>query len=141
MPSSSVGNRALPVGLAAEVTPWSPATEVDVLARTRVGLYPVDRGHPLAEGKCGLKAILFMAYGVPPVVTPTTTNAKIVRDGVDGLHAEDGESWTAAVARLLDDAALWERCSAAAFERAREYSLQRWAPVLVERVLTLAERR
>lgn len=120
---------AVPHGLTATVVPWSPQAEQDALAAARVGVYPIDPAHPLADGKCGLKAILYMSRGIPPVVTPTETNAAIVRDDVEGLHAESDADWTAAVQRLLDDPALWERCSRAAHRRAlADFSLQTWGP-------------
>lgn len=119
----------VPDGLVASVQRWSPEAEDDALAATRVGLYPIDQAHPLADGKCGLKAILYMSRGIPTVVTPTQTNAAIVRDGVEGLHAVSPAEWTAAVQRLLDDPALWDRCSRAAHQRALDdFSLQAWGP-------------
>lgn len=137
-----VGAEVAPVdGLATESQPWSQSTENAALARTRVGLYPVDRGHPLAEGKCGLKAILYMSHGIPSVVTPTSTNAVVVRDGVEGLHADGPDQWTASVQRLLDDGELWEQMSVAAHRRARdEYSLEAWGPRLAARLTDLARR-
>lgn len=120
---------SIPAGLPVRVLPWSAANEDAVLARALVGLYPVDRSHPLAEGKCGLKAILYMAHGVPPVVTPTTTNAAIVRAYVDGLHAEDDEAWLKATRRLLEDPDLWRRLQQQGRARVEmEYSLQAWGP-------------
>lgn len=126
-------------GLRTESQPWSQASENAALARTRVGLYPVDRGHPLAEGKCGLKAILYMSHGIPSIVTPTSTNAAVVRDGVEGLHADGPDQWTSSVQKLLDDEELWERMSVAAHRRARdEYSLETWGPRLAARLAHLA---
>lgn len=138
-----VGADVPPVdGLATESQPWSQSTEDTALARTRVGLYPVNRGHPLAEGKCGLKAILYMSHGIPSIVTPTSTNAAVVRDGVEGLHADTPEAWTSSVQKLLDDDELWERMSVAAHQRARdEYSLEAWGPRLAARLTDLARRR
>lgn len=127
-----------PPGLDADIQPWSPAAEASLLAGTRVGVYPVDREHPLAEGKCGLKAILFMAHGIPCVVTPTTTNATVVRAGIDGLHARTPEEWTVAVQRLLDDHDLWQRCREAGHERARSmFSLDAWGPWVCDQLLAL----
>ena len=124
-----------PEGLHVSQMPWSQQAEDLALKSMRVGLYPVDRDHPLAEGKCGLKAILYMAAGIPPVVTPTTTNAAIVRHGIEGLHAETYQEWLQAVHRLLSDDELWARCSRAAHRRALwDYSLQRWGPVVAGRL-------
>lgn len=134
-----VGARpAIPEELDAEVLDWSLTAEATALERMRVGLYPIDRSHPLSDGKCGLKAILYMAHGVPPVVTPTPTNALIVRDGVDGLHADEPEQWRGAIQRVLDDEALWDRLSQSAYDRVRtDYSLAVWAPRLAARLRDL----
>lgn len=130
--------REIPEGLIVHVLPWSPAAEREALARARVGLYPIDRSHPLAEGKCGLKAILYMAHGVPPVVTPTTTNGRVVREGREGLHADSPAEWTAAVQGLLDDDDLWARLREAGRERAlADFSLQAWAPRVAERAWSM----
>jgi glycosyltransferase involved in cell wall biosynthesis len=130
----------VPEGLPADVHGWSQDVEDSTLASTRVGLYPVDRSHALAEGKCGLKAILYMSHGIPCVVTPTATNAAVVRHGVEGLHADAPGEWTSAVQHLLDDDDLHERMSAAAHARAREhFSLQAWGPRLASRLRALTE--
>jgi hypothetical protein len=121
-----------------EVVTWSPHAEEQALLRSAIGLYPVDRAHPLADGKCGLKAILYMAHGIPPVVTPTVTNAVIVRDGVDGLHATDDRSWVDAVRRLLADPGLREELSRSGHARVlASYSLQAWTPRVVARIEAL----
>jgi hypothetical protein len=137
-----VGAEVEPVGgLRMDAQPWSQSSEDSALQRIRVGLYPVDREHPLAEGKCGLKAILYMSHGIPSLVTPTSTNAAVVRHGVEGLHADGAEQWTESAQRLLDDEALWERMSVAAHRRARdEYSLETWGPRLADRLTNLARR-
>jgi glycosyltransferase involved in cell wall biosynthesis len=130
-----------PPGLDVVIEPWSHETEAHVLSAARVGIYPIDPDHPLAEGKCGLKAILFMSHGIPCVVTPTTTNAVVVRNGVDGLHARTPAEWTTAVQTLFDDDDLWQRCREAAHARARDsYSLEVWAPRVADRLRTLADR-
>lgn len=132
----------VPPALDVVIKPWSPDIEQKTLAATRVGVYPVNPDHPLAEGKCGLKAILFMSYGIPSVVTPTTTNAAVVREGIDGLHARSADEWTTAVQLLLDDNDLWMRCRVSAHARAlSSFSLEAWAPQICARLLALDERR
>jgi glycosyltransferase involved in cell wall biosynthesis len=142
-PVSVVGAEvAKPPRLPLVVEAWSPEAEERLLESVRVGLYPIDRLHPLAEGKCGLKAILYMSHGLPQVITPTVTNSSIVRDGLDGLHADTPAEWRAAVNRLLDDEDLWQRLSQAAHQRALEcFSLQRWAPVVAGRLAGLVGHR
>lgn len=128
-----------PSGLDLESLAWSEQAEAEALRRMRIGLYPVDRKNPLAEGKCGYKAVLYMAHGIPPIVTPTTPNASIVREGVDGLYADAPGEWKAAVERLLNDGELWDRMSRSSYERARaEYSVARWGPVVARRLTALS---
>lgn len=132
----------VPQELDVTVEPWSPEVEEATLRSTRVGVYPVDPTHALAEGKCGLKAILYMSYGIPCVVTPTTTNATVVRKDVDGLHARTAAEWTSAVQSLLDDDDLWRRCRESGHARVRsDYSLEAWAPRVIERLIALADGR
>lgn len=120
---------------------WSPSSERRVCESSRVGLYPIDRDNPYAEGKCGLKAILYMAHGLPCVVTPTRPNRAIVRNGIDGLYADSPQEWCDAVERLLADEELWEQCSREGYERVREeFSLQVWGPRVAQRVLALLGR-
>lgn len=127
-----------PPGLSLRHTTWSKEAERRALERMSVGLYPVDRDHPMAEGKSGFKAILYMAHGIPVVATPTRTNSSIIRHGIEGLHARDLTSWTDSVRVLLEDTELRERISIAAHRRARShYSLQRWGPFLAGTVKEL----
>lgn len=136
-----VGGRPLrdSSGVRVDERPWSEETEAEVCRSARVGLYPVDVSNPYAEGKCGLKAVLYMSHGLPCVVTPTRPNRAIVRDGVDGLYATTPDEWRTAVERLLTDDDLWERCSAAGFERAKShFSSEVWGPILADRLRRLA---
>jgi hypothetical protein len=124
-----------PEGVEVDERSWSMEAEEDALSSLAVGLYPVDEQHPLADGKCALKAILYMSRGIPTVVTPTPTNAIVVRDDIDGIHARSAEEWRAAVTTLLEDVGLRRRLGAAARQRAAdEYSLERWGPVVAERL-------
>lgn len=128
----------LPAGMEGDVQPWTEAAEEAALQRICVGLYPIDQAHPLAEGKCGLKAILFMSRGIPVVCTPTTTNATIVRAGIDGCYASTADEWTSAVTGLLADPATWEEMRRAAHDRAAaEYSLSVWGPKVADAVAEL----
>lgn len=136
-----VGASPAIAGLPATVRPWSLEEEAAALRDARVGVYPIDTRHPLADGKCGLKAILYMSQGIPSVATPTPTNVAVLRDGVEGLHAHDAAGWTNAVTRLLDDDDLYEEIRRAAHARAlSEYSVARWAPWWSSRVRSLARK-
>lgn len=135
-----VGADVAPVpGVTVTSVPWSEAAEDAALRNARVGLYPLDLAHPLAPARAGFKAVLYMAYGLPAVVTPVPAVADMVRDGVDGIHAHDLTAWGPAVRALLEDDATWRRMSSAARTRAEEcYASSAWAVQVADRVAGLA---
>lgn len=106
------GGRFAADGVAVEHRPWRAASETSDLAGFDVGLMPL----PDAEwerGKCGLKALQYMALGVPTIVSPVGVNAEIVSHGENGLVARTDGEWEEALDRLLADAALRARLGSA----------------------------
>ena len=127
-------------GVDVRVRPWSSEAEEDALRGARIGLYPIALDHPLGPGKAGLKAVLYMAHGVPCVVTPTDTIVSLVTDGVEGIHARTPEEWRSAVSRLRDDDLLWQAMAEAGRRRAEaEFSLQARGPWVRDRIVALCE--
>src|SRR5262249_21194794 len=97
-----IGARAEIEGLANQYIPWRAESESDDLGRLDVGLMPIP-DDDWCRGKCGMKALQYMALGIPAVVSPVGVNATIVRDGVNGFHARTEEEWIDRIIRLLDD--------------------------------------
>jgi len=89
-------------GLAVRCLPWRAETEPDDLRALDVGLMPLPDDE-WSRGKCGMKALQYMALGIPPVVSPVGVNTAIVRDGVNGAYACTEEEWIDRVALLLKD--------------------------------------
>jgi len=111
---------------------WTPAREVACFQELDVGLYPLD-DTPWSRGKCGFKAIQYLACGVPCVASPVGVLREIVRPGETGLHATDTASWTAACARLLQAPEERARMGREGRERVvRDYSVQAAVETLVE---------
>jgi glycosyltransferase involved in cell wall biosynthesis len=117
-------------GVRISARPWSDTAELEELRRFDVGLMPMpDDGW--ARGKCGLKALQYMALEVPPVVSPYGVNAEIVTDGVNGFHARTDAEWVDRVRRLVLDPQLRRRMGRAARRTVEErYSARVQAPVL-----------
>ena len=118
--------------------PWDGGREVAHVQALDVGLYPLDDS-PWSRGKCGFKALQYLACGVPCVASPVGVLGDIVRPGETGLHARSQEEWVDACAALLSDparrAAMGVRGRALVEER---YSVRVAAPFLAEALRDVA---
>ena len=117
-------------GVRVEDVPWAMSREVELFNSCDIGIYPLD-DDDWARGKCGFKAIQFMACGVPVVASAVGVNREIITDGENGFLASSGPEWTAKLERLLADPALRERFSTAGRRTIEDrYSLRVTAPQL-----------
>lgn len=124
-------------GVPARCSPWQMATEVEDLRTMDVGLMPLSDDE-WSRGKCGLKALQYMALGIPPVVSPVGVNMTIVRDGVSGFHAVTEADWVERIGLLLEDESLRRRLGWEARRTVEEsYSASLHAP-RIARVLRAA---
>jgi glycosyltransferase involved in cell wall biosynthesis len=95
-------------GVEFEHRPWRSATETEDLADIDIGLMPLP-DTDWERGKCGLKALQYMALGIPVVASPVGVNADIVVEGESGFLARTGDDWARALERLLTDSDLRRR--------------------------------
>jgi glycosyltransferase involved in cell wall biosynthesis len=91
-----------------EALPWRPETEVSELHTFDVGVMPLPDDQ-WSRGKCGLKALQYMAVGVPTVCSPVGVNTEIIQDGENGLIASTEDEWVETLTRLLRSAELRRR--------------------------------
>ena len=113
------------------VRAWTFDSEVKDIQGFSVGIMPVPKTE-WSRGKCALKAIQYMACGVPCVATPFGVVRDIIRDGENGLFADTQEEWRDAFERLRDPA-LRRRLGEAGRATVQErYSLDATAPRFVE---------
>lgn len=119
-------------GIDVTSVPWRAESEAEDLRPIDVGLMPLT-DDDWARGKCAAKALQYMALGIPPVVSPVGVNATVVRDGVNGFHAQTDADWVGRIAELLGAPALRARLGAAARRTVEEgYSAQVQVPRLAE---------
>ncbi|MBX2967385.1 MAG: glycosyltransferase family 4 protein [Cyclobacteriaceae bacterium] len=85
--------------------PWSKETEAGDLAQIDIGIMPLP-DDDWSKGKCGFKALQYMAMEIPCVVSPVGVNTKIIEHGVNGYHATTAEEWIQYLEALIHDAAL-----------------------------------
>ena len=111
-------------GVDLEVVRWTAEREVEDLQMFDIGVYPL----PIDDwvlGKSGLKAIQYMAFGLPCVATEVGTTPQLIRDGENGLLVRSEAEWEDALERLARDPELRQRLGKAArADAVARYSLE-----------------
>lgn len=117
-------------GVQVQDVTWSLDREVELFNTCDIGVYPLE-DTDWARGKCGFKAIQFMACGVPVVAEGVGVNREIIRDGENGFLATTPAEWREKLDRLLTDPDLRARFARAGRQTIEErYSLRVTAPQL-----------
>jgi glycosyltransferase involved in cell wall biosynthesis len=125
-------------GVEVESPPWRANGEHELFDDLDIGVYPLT-DDPWARGKCGFKAIQYLACGVASVSSPVGVVREIVRDGTDGLLATTPREWKDRLALLLGSADERSRFAGSARARAVErYSLRAATPLFVGGLLRAA---
>lgn len=78
---------------------WNKESEVKDLSQITIGIMPLPDDE-WSKGKCGFKALQYMALCIPAVVSPVGVNSKIINHGKNGLLATTDKDWIAALQML-----------------------------------------
>ena len=102
-----IGNFAYDLqGIDLEVLSWNKKTEIEDLCKIDIGVYPLPQDEWVL-GKSGLKALQYMALGLPTVATNIGTTPMIISHMEDGwLVSENTDDWITALVTLIKDAEL-----------------------------------
>lgn len=84
---------------------WKEDTEIIDLLNFNIGIMPLIED-PWTEGKCGFKAIQYMALAIPAVVSPVGANKKIVDHGINGYICSSEQEWESALLQLIQNEGL-----------------------------------
>ena len=85
--------------------PWGLDIQEREIALFDIGVMPLPLNRH-SEGKCGYKALQYMAAAVPPVVSDVGVNSDIVAHGKEGFVAKTDEEFYEALMRLIEDRSL-----------------------------------
>jgi glycosyltransferase involved in cell wall biosynthesis len=102
--------------------PWKKDTEIEDLLRFNFGLMPLPDDE-WSKGKCGFKALQYMALGMPALVSPVGVNSEIVEHGVNGFICTTDEDWLHYIRILLQD----EKLRTAMGKKAREKIIAKYS--------------
>jgi glycosyltransferase involved in cell wall biosynthesis len=117
-------------GVDVEAVQWEASTEVETLRRMDIGIMPL-RDDPWARGKCALKALQYMALGIPAVCSPVGVNTDVIQHDKNGLLASGEDEWTIHLGRLLRDVSERRRLGLAGMETVcAEYGRDQHAAVV-----------
>lgn len=118
-------------GVTIENEPWSLDREIELFNTCDIGVYPLPNDE-WTLGKCGFKAIQFMACAVPVVASPVGVNTDIIEHGVSGLLANSDAEWRQHLRTLISDVEARRRIGHAGRARIEaSYSLRAHAPAVV----------
>lgn len=81
--------------------PWRKETESQDLAKIDIGIMPLPHDE-WTKGKCGFKALQYMAMKIPAVVSPVGVNVTIVDHSVTGFHATTMQEWLLHLEELIN---------------------------------------
>jgi glycosyltransferase involved in cell wall biosynthesis len=85
--------------------PWSKEHEARDLLKMDIGIMPLPDDE-WTRGKCGFKALQYMAMEIPCVASPVGVNTEIIDQGINGFLAGNAEEWVASLEKLINDATL-----------------------------------
>lgn len=86
---------------------WKKDTEIEDLLKIGIGIMPLVKDQ-WSVGKCGFKALQYMALGIPSVLSPIGVNKTIVSHNKNGFLAESTEEWEDCLTMLLSSVKLRE---------------------------------
>lgn len=94
--------------------PWQQATEIDDLLNFDIGIMPL-RNTDWERGKCGFKALQYMALGIPVVASAVGANNDILTHGYDSLlvAADNPDNWVHYLYMLIKNKEERQRMGAA----------------------------
>ncbi len=110
-------------GVDLEVIQWTKEKEVEDLQGIDIGVYPLAQ-EEWVLGKSGLKAIQYMAFGLPTVATNYGMTPKLIKHMENGLLVKTDKEWIDALEMLVKNEDLRRRLGEAARATVQEnYSI------------------
>lgn len=81
---------------------WKKESEIQDLLRFDIGVMPLT-DDKWAKGKCGFKALQYMALGIPAIASPVGINNSIIDHGKNGFLCSTENQWCESLRYLLEN--------------------------------------
>jgi glycosyltransferase involved in cell wall biosynthesis len=112
-------------GVAITSLPWTEKDEMKTLQSFDIGIYPLPE-EEWVYGKSGLKAIQYMALGIPTIATAIGANFRVIENGISGFLVRTEQEWVEILSKLIEDAELRRRIGIDGRKRVEElFSVQK----------------
>ncbi len=82
--------------------PWNKENEISDLQKIDIGIMPLE-DDKWSSGKCGFKALQYMALEMPAVVSPVGVNTEIVEHGTNGFLCSNETEWNESLSLLIEN--------------------------------------
>jgi glycosyltransferase involved in cell wall biosynthesis len=117
---------------------WTLERAIDDIEDLDIGLMPLP-DTPWTRGKCGFKALEYMALGLPTIASPVGVVPEILRHARTGFLAGDPAEWRTYLDQLIADPSLRQQLGDAGRRKvAEQYSVQAIAPKLARLLESVA---
>jgi glycosyltransferase involved in cell wall biosynthesis len=115
---------------------WTPdvSAEVREIGAFDIGIMPMP-DDVWSKGKCALKALQYMAMGVPTVATAVGANREVIAHGVNGMLAASEDEWLRSLKALIDDPSERTRLGSAGRRTVEERYSARYSAGLLAAVI------
>lgn len=128
-----IGDKSFHIdGLDCESVNWVEETEVQELQRIDIGIYPLPN-EEWVLGKSGLKALQYMALGIPTIASAIGANYRVIENGVSGVLVDTDSAWKSAIEKYILDPKLRRSHGEMARKRVESlYSVKANEPIYID---------
>lgn len=117
---------------------WTEETEISSLQQIDIGVYPLPN-QEWVLGKSGLKALQYMALGIPTVATAIGANHRIIQNEISGFLVNTEDEWVERLSQLLSNPQLRQTLGTNARKHVEQhYSIHANAPTYLSIINQLA---
>lgn len=104
-----------------EVIQWKRENEIIDLKKIDIGLYPLPNDANWVMGKSGLKALQYMAIGIPVISSNIGNSKNIIKHNENGFLAKNSDEWYELLSILLKDIELRKKIGKNAYNTIKNF--------------------